>query len=257
MNKGTLFINNISKSFNIDNKDIEILKDINFKIDEGEFVVIVGHSGCGKSTLLKIIAGLITEYNGNVTLDGEVICKPDKDRAMIFQEHRLFPWLTIRDNISLGLDKSNKEENDKLIKEHLKLVKLEGFEDAYPNQLSGGMSQRAAIARALINNPKVLLLDEPFGALDALTKIQLQNEILKIWQKEKTTMIMVTHDIEEAIYLADKIIVMSSRPGKIKEIINVDIGKPRDRSSYDFATIKKRVYKHFFDTEDISVEYTI
>ena len=249
MNKGTLFINNISKSFNIDNKDIEILKDINFKIDEGEFVVIVGHSGCGKSTLLKIIAGLITEYNGNVTLDGEVICKPDKDRAMIFQEHR--------DNISLGLDKSNKEENDKLIKEHLKLVKLEGFENAYPNQLSGGMSQRAAIARALINNPKVLLLDEPFGALDALTKIQLQNEVLKIWQKEKTTMIMVTHDIEEAIYLADKIIVMSSRPGKIKEIINVDIGKPRDRSSYDFATIKKRVYKHFFDTEDISVEYTI
>ncbi len=257
MNKGTLFINNLNKSFNIDNKDIEILKDINFKINEGEFVVIVGHSGCGKSTLLKIIAGLITEYNGNVILDGEVICRPDKERAMIFQEHRLFPWLTIRDNISLGLDKGNKEENDKLIKDHLKMVKLEEFENAYPNQLSGGMSQRAAIARALINNPKLLLLYEPFGALDALTKIQLQNEILKIWQKEKTTMIMVTHDIEEAIYLADKIIVMSSRPGKIKEIINVDISKPRDRSSYDFATIKKRVYKHFFDTEDISIEYTI
>lgn len=257
MNKGTLFINNINKNFNIDNKDIEILKNINFKINEGGFVVIVGHSGCGKSTLLKIIAGLITEYNGNVTLDGEIICKPDKDRAMIFQEHRLFPWLTIKNNIALGLEKCNKEENDKLIREYLKMVKLEEFENAYPSQLSGGMSQRAAIARALINNPKVLLLDEPCGALDALTKIQLQNEILKIWQKEKTTMIMVTHDIDEAIYLADKIIVMSSRPGKIKEIINIDIGKPRDRSSYDFATIKKQIYKHFFDNEDISVEYTI
>ena len=257
MNKGTLFINNINKSFKIDNNDIEILKDINFKINEGEFIVIVGHSGCGKSTLLKIIAGLLTEYNGNVTLDGETICKPDKDRAMIFQEHRLFPWLTIKNNIALGLEKGNKEENDKLIRKYLKMVRLEEFENAYPSQLSGGMSQRAAIARALINNPKVLLLDEPFGALDALTKIQLQNEILKIWQKEKTTMIMVTHDIDEAIYLADKIIVMSSRPGKIKEIINVDVSKPRDRSSYDFATIKKKVYKHFFDNEDISVEYTI
>ena len=244
-----ILINTISGITSTDPKLIEVGKMYNlsnFKLFTKIYL---------PSAIPSIFVGL--KLGLGISLDGKTICGPDKDRAMIFQEHRLFPWLTITDNISLGLDKSNKEENDKLIREHLKMVKLEEFENAYPNQLSGGMSQRAAIARALINNPKVLLLDEPFGALDALTKIQLQNEILKIWQKEKTTMIMVTHDIEEAIYLADKIIVMSSRPGKIKEIINVDIGKPRDRSSYDFATIKKRVYKHFFDTEDISVEYTI
>lgn len=252
-----LIIKNLSKYFNVDGKSTNILNDINLNIDEGEFLVIVGHSGCGKSTLLKIIAGLTDYEEGNVTLNHKKITKPSSDRGMVFQEHRLFPWLTIKENLAIGLDKFDKKEKEKIISEHLKMVNLEDFANAYPHQLSGGMSQRAAIARALVSSPKVLLLDEPFGALDALTKIMLQEEILKIWRKEKTTMIMVTHDIEESVYLADRIVVMSSRPGKIKEIIKVDLGRNRDRGSSDFAKIKKRILSHFFEDKTTGIEYTI
>lgn len=252
-----LVIDHLNKNFNVDGKKVNILNDINLNVREGEFVVIVGHSGCGKSTLLKIIAGLLDYDEGNVTLDNKKITKPDIDRGMVFQEHRLFPWLTIKENIGLGLDKVENKKKEETILEHLKLVKLDGFENVYPHQLSGGMSQRAAIARALVNTPKVLLLDEPFGALDALTKIMLQQEILKIWEKEKTTMIMVTHDIEEAVYLADRIVVMSARPGKIKEIVKVDLGRNRDRGSADFAKIKKKIYSYFFEEENSVPEYTI
>lgn len=240
-----LVIDHLNKNFNVDGKSVNILNDINLNINEGEFVAIVGHSGCGKSTLLKIIAGLLDYDDGNVTLDSRRISKPDIDRGMVFQEHRLFPWLTIKENLAIGLDKLDNKNKEEIISEHLKLVKLEGFENVYPHQLSGGMSQRAAIARALVNAPKVLLLDEPFGALDALTKIMLQEEILKIWEKEKTTMIMVTHDIEEAVYLADRIVVMSARPGKIKEVVKVDLGRVRDRGSADFAKIKKKDFISF------------
>ncbi|AQS06015.1 ABC transporter ATP-binding protein [Clostridium beijerinckii] len=252
-----LVINHLNKNFNVDGKSVNILNDINLNINEGEFVAIVGHSGCGKSTLLKIIAGLLDYDDGNVTLDSRKITKPDIDRGMVFQEHRLFPWLTIKENLAIGLDKLDNKNKEEIISEHLKLVKLEGFENVYPHQLSGGMSQRAAIARALVNAPKVLLLDEPFGALDALTKIMLQEEILKIWEKEKTTMIMVTHDIEEAVYLADRIVVMSARPGKIKEVVKVDLGRSRDRGSADFARIKKRILSHFFEDKSPTLEYTI
>ncbi|WP_017211088.1 ABC transporter ATP-binding protein [Clostridium beijerinckii] len=252
-----LVINHLNKNFNVDGKSVNILNDINLNINEGEFVAIVGHSGCGKSTLLKIIAGLLDYDDGNVTLDSRKITKPDIDRGMVFQEHRLFPWLTIKENLAIGLDKLDNKNKEEIISEHLKLVKLEGFENVYPHQLSGGMSQRAAIARALVNAPEVLLLDEPFGALDALTKIMLQEEILKIWEKEKTTMIMVTHDIEEAVYLADRIVVMSARPGKIKEVVKVDLGRSRDRGSADFARIKKRILSHFFEDKSSTLEYTI
>ena len=252
-----LVINNLNKSFSVDGSIVNILNDIDLNIEEGEFVAIVGHSGCGKSTLLKIIAGLLDYDNGVVTLDNKKITKPDVDRGMVFQEHRLFPWLTIKENVGIGLDAIENKEKERIVLDHLKLVKLDGFENVYPHQLSGGMSQRAAIARALINSPKVLLLDEPFGALDALTKINLQQEILKIWQKEKTTMIMVTHDIEEAVYLADRIVVMSERPGRIKEIVKVDLGRPRDRGSADFAIIKKKIYSHFFEDEQAIVDYNI
>lgn len=252
-----LVINHLNKNFNVDGKSVNILNDINLDINEGEFVAIVGNSGCGKSTLLKIIAGLLDYDDGNVTLDSRKITKPDIDRGMVFQEHRLFPWLTIKENLAIGLDKLDNKNKEEIISEHLKLVKLEGFENVYPHQLSGGMSQRAAIARALVNAPKVLLLDEPFGALDALTKIMLQEEILKIWEKEKTTMIMVTHDIEEAVYLADRIVVMSARPGKIKEVVKVDLGRSRDRGSADFAKIKKRILSHFFEDKSPTLEYTI
>lgn len=252
-----LVINNVNKNFNVDGNLVNILNDIDLSIEEGEFVAIVGHSGCGKSTLLKIIAGLLDYDKGTVTLDNKKITKPDIDRGMVFQEHRLFPWLTIKENVGIGLDGLESNKKEKVILEHLKLVKLEEFANAYPHQLSGGMSQRAAIARALVNSPKVLLLDEPFGALDALTKIKLQQEILKIWQKEKTTMIMVTHDIEEAVYLADRIVVMSEKPGRIKEIVKVDLGRPRDRGSAYFARIKKKIYSHFFEDDEITFEYNI
>lgn len=257
MGEEKLVINHLNKNFNVDGKSVNILNDINLSINEGEFIAIVGHSGCGKSTLLKIIAGLLDYDDGNVILDDKKITKPDIDRGMVFQEHRLFPWLTIKENLAIGLDKLDKKEKEEIISDHLKLVDLEGFGNVYPHQLSGGMSQRAAIARALVNAPKVLLLDEPFGALDALTKITLQDEILKIWEKEKKTMIMVTHDIEEAVYLADRIVVMSARPGRIKEIVNVNLGRSRDRGSVDFARIKKRILAHFFEDKSPTLEYNI
>ena len=176
---------------------------------------------------------------------------------MVFQEHRLFPWLTIEKNIALGLQNIPPKEVQEKVDYHLELVKLSDFKKAYPSQLSGGMSQRAAIARALITKPDVLLLDEPFGALDALTKIELQKEINKIWKDQKNTMIMVTHDIEEAVYLADRIIVMSSRPGKIKDIVKVKLGSQRDRGSADFAAIKKKVYDYFFEDTITQIEYNL
>lgn len=257
MKERNLVVRNLSKNFDVDGNKVNILNDVNLNIREGEFVAIVGHSGCGKSTLLKIIAGLLDYDSGKVTLGNKVVTKPDVDRGMVFQEHRLFPWLTIKDNVGIGLDKIENKEKEAIILKHLKLVKLEGFKNVYPHQLSGGMSQRAAIARALVTSPKVLLLDEPFGALDALTKIMLQEEILKIWEKEKTTMIMVTHDIEEAVYLADRIVVMSERPGKIREIIEVNLGRRRDRGGADFARIKKKVLSYFFEDKNAVPEYTI
>lgn len=252
-----LRIEHINKGFLVDGKPVNVLEDINLTIQEGEFVVIVGHSGCGKSTLLKIIAGLDKADSGAIFSNDVEIKEPDKDRGMVFQEHRLFPWLTVRNNIAIGLDGYPKAEKERLIDEHLKLVHLNDFKNAYPVQLSGGMSQRTAIARGLINNPKILLLDEPFGALDALTKIELQQEIVKIWQTQKTTMIMVTHDIEEAVYLADRIVVMSSRPGTIKDIIPVELARNRDRGSSDFAKYKKRIYNYFFEDNQLNVDYDI
>lgn len=255
--KENLIISGVNKSFYVDKENVEILKDINLEIKQGEFVSIVGHSGCGKSTLLKIIAGLLEYDSGKVKLGENLIKEPDIDRGMVFQEHRLFPWLTIKNNVSLGLQNTSKEEKDKVVLEHLELVQLNGFENAYPHQLSGGMSQRAAIARALVNNPKILLLDEPFGALDALTRIQMQKEILRIWKQQKTTMILVTHDIDEAIFLGDRIIVMSSRPGTIQDVIKVDLPRPRDRGSSEFAILKKKVYSHFFKDAEYLPEYNI
>ena len=252
-----LTIDHLNKTYTVDQKTFEVLRDINLEINEGEFITIVGHSGCGKSTLLKIIAGLESYSDGTVTRNGQPVKGPSPDCGMVFQEHRLLPWLKIKDNIGFGLGHLPKSEKAGLIKKHINLVRLNGFEDAYPNQLSGGMSQRAAIARGLAANPKILLLDEPFGALDALTRIQMQQELLRIWKEEKTTMIMVTHDIDEAIYLGRRIVVMSARPGEIKEIINVET-TDRNRGSPDFSFYKKQIFKHFFEgTNDTQVEYNI
>ncbi|WP_448915418.1 ABC transporter ATP-binding protein [Eubacterium ramulus] len=253
----TLSIQNVNKSFTVDGQKVDVLKDINLEVQEGEFIAIVGHSGCGKSTLLKIIAGLEKNDTGLVTVDGKEVNGPGMDRGMIFQEHRLFPWMSIEKNVQLGLKGLSKEEKTKLSDQYLELVKLSEFKKAYPSQLSGGMSQRAAIARSLVSQPEILLLDEPFGALDALTKIELQEELLKIRERFHNTMIMVTHDIEEAVYLADRIVVMSARPGRIKDVIKVELGTYRDRGGSDFAHYKKKIFDYFFEEKTVVPEYNI
>lgn len=257
MGKKKLIIHDVNKSFIVNGQSVDVLKDINLEIEEGEFVVIVGHSGCGKSTLLKMIAGLETNDTGELSVDGKEISGPGMARGMIFQEHRLFPWMSIEKNVQLGLKGLSKEEKRKLSDQYLELVKLSEFKKAYPSQLSGGMSQRAAIARSLVSQPEILLLDEPFGALDALTKIELQEEMLKIRERFHNTMIMVTHDIEEAVYLADRIVVMSARPGRIKDVIKVELGKYRDRGSTDFTYYKKKIFDYFFEEKTDTPEYNI
>ncbi|OPX43279.1 aliphatic sulfonates import ATP-binding protein SsuB [Ruminiclostridium hungatei] len=252
-----LKIKDLYKSFKVGKDEIPVLQNISLEFRKGEFVTIVGHSGCGKSTLLKIIAGLVEYETGEVTYGEKRITAPGTDRGMVFQEHRLLPWLTIEENIGFGLFSLSKEKKKAAISKHVELVRLNGFEKAYPSQLSGGMAQRAAIARGLASNPEILLLDEPFGALDALTRIQMQKEILRIWKEEKTTMIMVTHDIDEAIFLGQKVVVMSARPGEIKEIIDVNTATVKDRGSTEFAHIKKRIYNHFFEDENMEIEYVI
>ncbi|AGK98496.1 ABC transporter ATP-binding protein [Clostridium pasteurianum] len=251
-----LKIKGLNKIFQEKNKKLKVLNDINLIIEEGEFISILGSSGCGKSTLLRIIAGLDTNYKGNVLLDGEQIKKPSIDKGIVFQDHRLFPWLTIEENIGFGIPDKQKNK-DELVQEHIELVGLKGFAKSLPSQLSGGMAQRASIARALVNKPKILLLDEPFGALDAMTRINMQEEILRIWKREKVTIILVTHDIEEAAYLGDRVVVLSSRPGKIKSIYKMDIARPRDRVSNDFLSEKRKIYLEFFNQVEAPFAYSI
>jgi sulfonate transport system ATP-binding protein len=247
----------VNKYFKRDGKEFQVLDDINLEVQDGEFISIVGASGCGKSTLLRAIAGLDPEHEGSICINGEEITKPGRERGMVFQEHRLFPWMNVEDNIAYVLEGKNKEEKAKIVREHIKLVGLSGFEKALPKQLSGGMAQRAGIARALANDPNVLLLDEPFGALDAFTKISLQNEIRRIHKTEKKTMILVTHDIDEAVFLADRIVVLSQRPGKIQNIIPVELSEPRDRNSEEFLKIRKKVYREFFEYKEVEPDYII
>jgi sulfonate transport system ATP-binding protein len=246
----SLLLHNLHKRFILRTGEVLALRDINLAIPAGEFACIVGSSGCGKSTLLRIISGLERDYEGEALFNGERITGPGTDRGVVFQEHRLFPWLTVRENVAFGVTADSSHEIRCSVDEYISLVGLAGFEKAYPHQLSGGMAQRASIARALVNRPKMLLLDEPFGSLDALTRIQMQQEILRIWKVERTTMIMVTHDIEEAIYLGDHVVIMSERPGTIRRIFPVDLPRPRDRGSLDFAHLRKEIYAEFFQGEE-------
>jgi ABC-type nitrate/sulfonate/bicarbonate transport system ATPase subunit len=242
---GTLKIESLNKKFTVEEREISVLEEINLTVLPGEFVSIVGTSGCGKTTLLRLIVGLGDEYQGNILLDGKRINAPSVNRGIVFQEPRLMPWLTVEENVGFGLDSKKEIDRRKIIQEHIELVGLKGFEKSYPYQLSGGMAQRAAIARALVNRPEILLLDEPLGALDALTRMYMQEELEKIWKKEGITTIMVTHDIDEAIYLGDKVIIISCRPGKIKKIIPVPLPRPRDRDGLDFIRVKEEVLKEF------------
>lgn len=249
-------ISNLNKRFKSKDGYLEALIDINLHIKQGEFFSIIGSSGCGKSTLLRILAGLDTEYEGNLLINNQKVSGPSRDKGVIFQDHRLLPWLTVHDNIAFSLpdDMQNKEE---LIEENIQLVGLNGFKNAYPHQLSGGMAQRASIARALANKPQILLLDEPFGALDAITRINMQEEILKIWMKEKITMVLVTHDIDEAVYLGNRVMVMTSRPGQIKKIEEIHLGNPRIRTGEAFTTAKEEIYKEFFKEEEVPFSFSI
>lgn len=240
-----LKLDGIHKTFKVNGKPLEVLKNINLDVKRGEFICLVGASGCGKSTILRLIVGLEKPTTGAISINGAPVDGPGLDRSIVFQEHRLFPWLSVEQNVFLGLDAVNQPETEKkkIVSEHIRLVGLSGFEKAYPSQLSGGMSQRAAIARGLVANPQLLLLDEPLGALDALTRTYLQEELLRIWESNKTTTVMVTHDVEEAVYLSDRIFVLDPRPGRIRTAIDVSLPRPRARGSADFAALKDRVLR--------------
>ncbi|MGB8972777.1 MAG: ABC transporter ATP-binding protein [Pseudomonas capeferrum] len=240
---GALNIRGLSKSYALKGKPMQVLKDIELNIQPGEFVSIVGASGCGKSTLLRLIVGLDQAYQGQILLDQQPVHGPGLERGIVFQDHRLFPWMTLQQNIALALKNHTMPTTHKgrLVAEHIALVGLSGYEQAYPHQLSGGMAQRAAIARALVNKPKVLLLDEPLGALDALTRVRLQQELQRIWVQERCTVIMVTHDIEEALYLGDRVIVMDAHPGRIREDLRIDLPHPRERDSAVLQAYKQRL----------------
>ncbi|WP_273429107.1 ABC transporter ATP-binding protein [Chitinibacter tainanensis] len=253
---GTLDFKNVKKQYHVKGETLDVLDGINLHIKPGEFVSIVGSSGCGKSTLLRLAIGLDDDYQGDILLDGARIKGTNLKRGIVFQEHRLFPWLTVEQNVGLALENSTLSSNEraKTIAEHLELVGLKGFEKAYPYQLSGGMSQRVAIARGLVNRPEILLLDEPFGALDALTRANLQNELQRIWQTEGITMILVTHDVEEAVLLGDRVVIMEPRPGRIKRTVEVDVPHPRQRTDLRLAAIKDDVLSEFGHEHDTALQ---
>jgi ABC-type nitrate/sulfonate/bicarbonate transport system ATPase subunit len=224
------------------------LDDVSLSIAAGELVSIVGPSGCGKSTLIRMIAGLVAPTAGELAIGAEPITAPSAERGLVFQDPNLFPWLTVRRNIEAGLvARGVIRENRHKVDEFMRLVGLESFANSFPHHLSGGMAQRVALARALINHPRVLLLDEPLGALDAFTRMRMQDEVLRLWQAHGTTMLFVTHDIDEAIYMSDRIVIMTQRPGKIEQIIPVDLERPRDRSSEQFLHLRGEILEimHF------------
>ncbi|QJD86613.1 ABC transporter ATP-binding protein [Cohnella herbarum] len=245
-----LIIENLNKTFQSNKGAVQALHGIKLHVKEGDFVTVIGPSGCGKSTLLKIIAGLDVHYNGDVSLGGQPIKGPGIDKGFIFQEPRLFPWLTVEKNIAADLS-LRKPEVRKKVDELIGLVRLDGFQKSYPRELSGGMAQRVAIARALLRNPKVLLLDEPFGALDAFTRTHMQEVLLDIWQKNKTTMIFVTHDIDEAVYLGNRVVILKPRPGAIRNIVPIDLPVPRKKTTTSFQQLRLKVLSEFEKIDEL------
>lgn len=255
---GAIEVKAVSRVFRQENREQEIqaLDSVSLRVEPGEFVSLIGPSGCGKSTLLRLLAGLDNCNLGELYLDGELIKGTNYQRGLVFQDPTLFPWLNVHGNVAVGL-KARKvyKENVQEVEEYIKLVGLEGFEDSYPHQLSGGMAQRVALARALVNHPKVLLLDEPLGALDAFTRINMQDEILRIWQDRRITMVLVTHDIDEAIYMSDRIVIMTPRPGRIIEILKVPLGRPRERNHPDFLQMRARILEKLHLAKEHTLNY--
>jgi NitT/TauT family transport system ATP-binding protein len=241
-----LEIKDVGKIFKTKSGETTALEKTSFSISEGEFVTILGPSGCGKSTVLRIVAGLEEATSGQVLLDGEIINGPGPDRGMVFQSYTLFPWLTVKENITFGLKLNgiSQKERDDVARHYLQLIGLEGFEQHYPIQLSGGMKQRVAIARALANDPKILLMDEPFGALDAQTRNIMQEVLLKAWEESKKTILFITHDVDESIFLADSVYVMTARPGRLKKKVPIALERPRDfsiKGTQEFAKYKEEL----------------
>jgi len=234
----------VTKSFaKTDSNEItHALSEVNLTIQPGEFVSIVGTSGCGKSTILRLIAGLIRPTTGEIRLGGKPIVGAGPDRGMVFQKATLFPWLTVEKNVSFSL-RMQKKQDKELVEHMLKMVGLEDFRKDYPHQLSGGMAQRVALVRSLINHPDILLLDEPLGALDAFTRMNMQDEILNIWREQKQTVVMVTHDVEEAIYMGTRVLVMEPRPGRVKADIPIELAEPKQRDSEEFQAYRNRILK--------------
>jgi ABC-type nitrate/sulfonate/bicarbonate transport system ATPase subunit len=224
------------------------LRDISLSIAAGELASLIGPSGCGKSTLLRLSAGLDSPDSGELLMGAEPVTAPSAERGLVFQDPNLFPWLTVRRNIEAGLvARGVLRDKRHEVDDFMRLVGLESFANAYPHHLSGGMAQRVALARALINHPKVLLLDEPLGALDAFTRMRMQDEVLRLWQARRTTILLVTHDIDEAIYMSDRIMIMSRRPGRVERVIAVELDRPRQRSSPNFLRLRGEIldFVHF------------
>lgn len=247
MSNHKIQVQNINKTFELGNERFEALGDVSLKVDENEFITVVGPSGCGKSTLMNILAGLDEPTGGTAFVDGREVDGPSPERGVIFQQYALFPWLTVRENVEFGLKtaKAPTEERRRTAQHFIDMVGLTDFADALPKTLSGGMKQRCAIARAYSMNPSILLMDEPFGALDALTRVRMQEHLLQTWEKEKRTIVFITHDVDEAAFLANRVIVMAARPGRIHRVIDVDLPYPRTeevRLSPEFAEVRNDIW---------------
>ena len=241
--KTKLSLDEVTMAFRSDGNSVEVLDRISLEVREGEFVCVLGPSGCGKSTLLNIVAGFIPPTSGAVWIEGEQVRGPDPRRIFVFQERGVFPWLTVEGNIGFGLYRLSRQEKAQRIAHYVKLVGLEGFERAYPQELSGGMKQRLEVARALAVNPDMLFLDEPFGALDSITRLGMRTELLRIWELERKTIIFVTHDIEEAVQLSDRVVVLSARPARIRRIVEIDIPHPRDISAPRYLELRDGIFE--------------
>jgi NitT/TauT family transport system ATP-binding protein len=242
LNTAKLSTHDLGMVFHRGGETISVLENINLAVADGEFVCLLGPSGCGKSTLLNTMAGFLSPTRGEVRVDNQIVQGPDPRRIFVFQERGVFPWLTVEGNIAFGLGKLTREERERRIVHYVQMVGLQGFEKAYPSELSGGMKQRLEVARALAVNPDMLLLDEPFGALDSITRLTMRHELLRIWQTERKTIVFVTHDIDEAVQLADRVVVMSARPASIQQIVTIDIPHPRDISSARYLELRDGIF---------------